>query len=348
MSESANSELVEHLDRFLLDHSLSVPGEKTRWIPLSGGISSDIWRVDLADRSICVKRALPELRVSSHWEAPIARNSNEWAWLCFAFAQQPHAVPQPLAHDPKAGLFAMAYLPTAEFPVWKNALMDGRIDPRDASEVGRVVATLHNASALRADLAQAFDTLEIFTALRLNPYFLATAERHPQLSNRFREIVDQTARRSVALVHGDVSPKNILLGPSGPVILDAECAWYGDPAFDLAFCLAHLLLKTLARPDRAGAYLNCFDALSTSYLNLIRFERRDRLESRAACLLPALLLARIDGKSPVEYLVGRAQQQQWVRDFAIARIAVSPDRLSDIAEHWRRQLAVLSVGETTS
>jgi aminoglycoside phosphotransferase (APT) family kinase protein len=348
MTESANSEFVEQLDRFLLDHSLSVPGEKTRWIPLSGGVSSDIWRVDLAGRSICVKRALPELRVSSHWEAPIARNSNEWAWLCFAFAQQPHAVPQPLAHDPKAGLFAMAYLPTAEFPVWKNALMDGRIDPRDASELGRVVATLHNASALRADLAQTFDTLEIFTALRLNPYFLATGDRHPQLSSRLREIAGQTAKRCVALVHGDVSPKNILLGPSGPVILDAECAWYGDPAFDLAFCLTHLLLKTLARPDCTGAYLNCFDALSTSYLNLIRFERRDRLESRAACLLPALLLARIDGKSPVEYLVGRAQQQQWVRDFTIPRISVSPDRLSDIAEHWRRQLGVLPVGETTS
>jgi aminoglycoside phosphotransferase (APT) family kinase protein len=232
--------------------------------------------------------------------------------------------------------------------VWKNLLMDGRIDSRDASEVGRVVATLHNASALRPDLAQKFDTLDIFSALRLHPYFLATAERHPQLSSRLHAIVEQTAKRSIALVHGDVSPKNILIGPSGPVILDAECAWYGDPAFDLAFCLAHLLLKTLAHPGRAAAYLSCFDALSASYLNLIDFERRDRLESRAVELLPALLLARIDGKSPVEYLVGQAERQQWVRDFSTPRIAVSPDRLSDIAKDWRRQLSVLSVADSTS
>jgi aminoglycoside phosphotransferase (APT) family kinase protein len=348
MTAAATYEPVGGLERFLIEQSLIVAGERARWTPLSGGVSSDIWRVDLPGRSICVKRALPELRVASRWEAPIARNANEWSWLCFAFEQTPKAVPKPLAHDEKAGLFAMTYLPAERYPVWKSALMAGRIDGRHASDVGRVLAILHNASALRPDLARTFDTLNIFTALRLEPYFLATAERHASLSDRLHQIAQQTANRCIALVHGDISPKNILIGPSGPVILDAECAWYGDPAFDLAFCLSHLLLKTLARPAHAAAYLNCFDALSRSYLTRVQFEGRDQLEARAAQLLPALLLARIDGKSPVEYLAGHSGKQQWVRDFAAPRIAVSPDHLSDLAEQWQRRLAVQAVGETTS
>ena len=103
-------------------------------------------------------------------------------------------------------------------------------------------------------------------------------------------------------MHGDVSPKNILVGPKGPVLLDAECAWYGDPAFDIAFCLNHLLLKRLPRPERARELRVAFLAFVDAYFGAVSFEPRDGLEARAAQLLPALFLARVDGKSPVEYL----------------------------------------------
>ena len=109
-------------------------------------------------------------------------------------------------------------------------------------------------------------------------------------------------------MHGDVSPKNILLGARGPVFLDAECAWFGDPAFDLAFCLNHLLLKTLWVPSAERELLASFDALTEAYLRGVDWEPAATLEERAAQLLPALFLARIDGKSPVEYLTDDASK----------------------------------------
>jgi aminoglycoside phosphotransferase (APT) family kinase protein len=146
--------------------------------------------------------------------------------------------------------------------------------------------------------------------------------------------VQRTANARLCLVHGDVSPKNILCGPHGPVFLDAECAWYGDPAFDLAFCLNHLLLKCLWVPRAAQGFLQCFDALSGSYL---RAYRGEGVEKRAASLLPALLLARVDGKSPVEYLQDDRNKDH-VRKVARPLIQHAPASLSDVRSAWQKSL----------
>jgi hypothetical protein len=151
-------------------------------------------------------------------------------------------------------------------------------------------------------LARRFATDHIFYPIRPEPYLIATALAHPQLSGRLRELSDTTMRTRLALVHGDVSPKNILTGPRGPVFLDAECAWYGDPAFDLAFVLNHMLLKCIWRPQWTLRYLACFDALSQAYLAGVDWEPRAAMETRTAHLLPGLLLGRVDGKSPAEYI----------------------------------------------
>jgi tRNA A-37 threonylcarbamoyl transferase component Bud32 len=298
-----------------------------------------MWRVDLPGRTLCVKRALPTLRVATHWEAPISRNRYEWQWLCFAAAHEPRAVPRPLAHDATAGLLAMSFLPPERFPVWKTQLMAGIVVPDVAGEVGAVLARLHNASAHRPDLAREFDSLENFHALRIEPYLLATAARHPALAGRLEELARRTAAIGLALVHGDVSPKNILVGPDGPVLLDAECAWYGDPAFDLAFCLNHLLLKSLVRPDRAAALLRSYARLAETYLELQNVQPRPQLELRVAHLLPALMLARIDGKSPVEYLAGNRALQNRVRGFTRALLEVPVNHLEGIRAAWAAQIA---------
>ncbi len=327
------------LESFLRAQAWLQGEQRPRVTALAGGVSSDIWRVDLPDgRVLCVKRALAKLKVAAEWYAPVSRNATEWAWIEFAARHVPEAVPAPLAHDASAGLFAMAYLAPEHHPVWKQQLLDGHVEATTAAAVGRVLGKLHAASSHDDDLACAFDTGANFHALRLEPYLLATAARHPALAATLQALVQRTADTRIALVHGDVSPKNILVGPRGPVFLDAECAWYGDPAFDLAFCLNHLLLKCLVRPRERTALRAAFEALVDGYLAAATFEPRAALEARAASLLPALLLARVDGKSPVEYLTSEKDRDR-VRRAAIPMIEAPPQRLTDAAARWHADLA---------
>jgi aminoglycoside phosphotransferase (APT) family kinase protein len=321
--------LTNDIAELLRRHGLCAEGEAPHAEALAGGVSSDIWRVELASGPICVKRALPRLRVSQLWEAPVARNRYEYEWFRVAREAAPQAVPRVLFRDDDA--FAMEYLDPAAHPVWKSRLREGHAEPAFAARVGRTLAAIHAATAGREDLARRFPTDAIFHAIRLEPYLAATGRAHPDLAQRLDFLLRKTADTKACLVHGDVSPKNILCGPHGPVFLDAECAWYGDPAFDLAFCLNHLLLKCLWVPRARTALLECFDQLSESYLANVRFED---VESRTAALLPALLLARVDGKSPVEYLTA-ASDKETVRRAARPLIAHPVQRLAQVRTAWQ-------------
>lgn len=335
---AAPTERDRELDAFLVTHGLAHAGEPAQWHALTGGVSSDIWRVDLPGRSLCIKRALARLKVAAEWTAPVNRNAYEWAWLQFAAECCPDNVPVPLAHDAQVGLFAMSFLEPVAHPVWKQQLLDGEVVPATARAVGSVLGRLHAASAGNAQAAVDFDSEENFRALRLDPYLIATARRHPAFGPYLTELAESTAAARIALVHGDVSPKNILIGPNGPVLLDAECAWYGDPAFDLAFCLNHLLLKCIVRPDRQEALMACFAALAEAYLARVDWEAPDALEARAAHLLPALLLARVDGKSPVEYLTQEGDQAR-VRNAALLMLRSPAQTLTAIGAAWCHALA---------
>lgn len=314
------------------------PGETPFIQPLTGGVSSDIYRVDLAGGPVCVKRALPRLKVAADWRAPVERNAYEFAWMRVAAAVEPDAVPDIIAEDAAAGLFVMRFLDPADHPLWKAQLKDGNADPATAEAVARRLVAIHAATAGDAAIAARFATDDIFHSIRLEPYLLATARAHPDLAAVLTGLAEITAATRHALVHGDVSPKNILVGPQGPVFLDAECAWYGDPAFDLAFCLNHLLLKCLWTPSARAGFLCCFDVLAASYLEGVRWETPADLERRAARLLPGLLLARVDGKSPVEYLTEEGAKNR-VRRVARALLAELPDRLRAVREAWSGEVS---------
>lgn len=323
------SDVLEALGRMGLPH-----GEATRLVPLTGGVASDIFRVESDGCSFVVKRALAKLRVAADWRAPVERNAYEVAWLRAAAAIVPNAVPSVLGHDKTSEMFAMEWLPPDEHPVWKAELHAGRADPAFAAEVGGSLAQIHTHTANRPDLASRFDSDRIFHSIRLEPYLEASARRHPEIAGRLMALSAETLATHTALVHGDVSPKNILCGPQGPVFLDAECAWYGDPAFDLAFCLNHLLLKCLWTPSSTPAFLTCFTSLNEAYVAV----GGAALQPRAARLLPALLLARIDGKSPVEYVTEDAARDL-VRRLAIPLIIQPPTTLEAIREAWSEGLA---------
>ncbi len=314
-------------------------GETPRMDALTGGVSSDIWRVDLAKGPVCVKRALARLKVAQVWEAPVERNRYEAAWIRFANEAAPGAAPALIAEDAGAGALVMEFLDPARHKLWKSELRDGRPDAAFAAAVGTCLATIHAASAGRADIAAMFPTDDIFYAIRLEPYLVATGRAHPDLAPAFDALVKRTAATKRALVHGDVSPKNILVGPRGPVFLDAECAWYGDPAFDLAFCLNHMLLKCLWTPAASAGFLASFDALAGTYLDGVRWEPRDEIEARAASLLPGLFLARVDGKSPVEYLADDAPKQR-VRRVARPLIASPPRLLAEVRAAWAKEIGL--------
>ena len=305
--------------------------------PLAGGVSSDIWRVEQRGRVVCVKQALAQLKVAQRWEVSAERNAFEVAWFEVAGAIVPDAVPRILGHDSGAGVFVMEYLEPQAFPVWKSRLLEGGVDLDTAAAVGCKLAAIHSGTAGRSEIADRFDTDELFYSLRPEPYLLAAARKHPDLAPRLRALAGDLMQRKLALVHGDVSPKNILVGERGPVFIDAECAWYGDPAFDLAFCLNHLLLKCLWRPSALGAYLRGFAVLAESYLEGVDWESRRAIEERVAELLPGLSLARVDGKSPVEYITEEPQREQ-VRVFARAALLNPPVSLAGLAAEWGEHL----------
>ena len=307
--------------------------------PLTGGVSSDIWLVRLAERPVCVKRALAQLRVKADWRAPVERSGYEAAWMRLASDIVPEAAPELLYEDRAAGALVMAYLEPSRHRLWKQVLQAGEADTGTAVAVGQRLGCIHAATASRPDIAAQFPTDAIFHDIRLEPYLLATAAAHPALAAPLRRIARRTATTKLALVHGDISPKNIMLGPQGPVFLDAECAWYGDPAFDLAFCLNHLLLKCLWTPTAAAGFLAAFGALAASYLEQVAWEPRQELEARTASLLPGLFLARIDGKSPVEYVTARSDKER-VRRVAGTFLASPPETLAMITEAWMVELGL--------
>jgi aminoglycoside phosphotransferase (APT) family kinase protein len=275
------------------------------------------------------------LKVAKEWHAPTDRVFSEIDWLVTASDIVPVAVPVVFGIDRDTGSFVMEFLPETDFANWKMLLLQGEVDFRLAEAVGRILGQIHAKTANNPQLAEKFATDENFYALRLEPYLAEIARNHAALSDRILRILDRTASTKIALVHGDISPKNILVGKNGPVFLDAECAWYGDPAFDLAFCLNHLLLKAVHDPVQAISLLAAFCALSETYLTLVDWEASADFEARAASLLPCLMLARVDGKSPAEYL--SEPERALVRKIAATLIANQPLQLCDIAINIQKE-----------
>ena len=332
MSPAETADLAAALTRMGL---LSSGGVFTA-VRLGGGVSCDVWKVARPGRdsaqsimpALVVKRALAKLRVEADWRAPPERWAAEVAWLKLAGEIDPGTAPQILGEDAQTGMFAMAFL---DRPLWKTELAAGRVDSGFAAVTGHKLATIHAATAGRDEIAARFDNGAQFRALRLEPYLLFTASRNPDVAPLIEKIAGGIAGARIALMQGDISPKNILMDEEGPIFLDAETACYGDPVFDLSFCLNHLLLKCVWHPEYRDRYLESFIALKDAYLARTDWEDKGGLEARAARLLAALLLARVDGKSPVEYLTAE-KDKAFVRDAAIAFLKSGEKNLGTIAQ----------------
>lgn len=316
------------LAEFLESNGLVEPGGSFATEALTGGVSSDIHLVRGPEVAVVVKRALAQLKVEGIWKAPVERSAHEASYLRVVDRLVPGFCPRLLAHDADSGYLAMQYFDPRTYPLWKAQLLAGQVSTVTAAGVGDQLGMVHSAAAKRPGLAAEFDTTDAFMALRLRPYLETLSAKHPRFASEIEGLILMVLSNRVTLVHGDVSPKNILVGASGPVLLDAECAWWGDPAFDVAFCTNHLFLKSFLLPTKTRGLMESVAKFQASYVSHVSWEDPGSVLQRAAALLPALMLARVDGLSPVEYF--DAEQQDAVRWFALDLLGRRDIALNDI------------------
>lgn len=298
---------------------------------LGGGVSNVVLLVESADPAqppFVMKQSLEKLRVEQDWFSDRERIHRECDAIRRLHPVLPEgAVPRVVFEDLPNCIFAMTAAPGGALP-WKSLLMSRRLDPAVVERVADILARMIAVS--RADPAwrEAFDDRNVFDQLRLDPYYRATALRHPALADRFSALIDETLSRRYSLVHGDWSPKNLLVDPAAGSVMaiDFEVIHYGDPAFDAGFLINHLLLKTvfLGEDYRPAAKL-FFDTVS-------RTVGEPWFEPAVIRHLGALMLARVDGKSPAEYLDTEALRQR-VRDLA-RTIVANPPASIDALLNW--------------
>ena len=302
---------------------------------LSGGISNVVLRADWPDGSVVVKQSLPRLRVEAVWEFDRARVFVERECMDVLAQLLPGAAPTVVFVDEPRFVLAMSSLPRGGI-VWKDAHMAGVVDAGRTNAAAELLGRLQRATTGKNRLATRFDDLMPLQQGRIDPYHRTAAAAHPDLADRIeREITRLLHSRSV-LVHGDFSPKNLVAYPGTMMMLDFEVAHWGDPAFDPAFLLSHLVLGSCHHEHLAGAFID----------EAVRFWRTYRAaagtagadEAAVVMELACLLLARIDGKSPVEYLT-QEHKREAVRRYA--RELLLDDDLRQVEPVLRRARGLL-------
>ena len=293
-----------------LTHLLK-PEETISWHPLTGGVSSDIWLLKSESQKLVIKQALPQLKVEKEWKADVRRNLAEQDFNDFLNRIAPQESIAIRYANRRQAYFLMPYL-GPPWTSWKSLMLNGVFDLKIARRAATLLAKIHNASYRNIELTRQFANQEDFYKLRLEPYLVATALAHPVLGDIFEKERVRIQQTQLTLMHGDFSPKNIMINQSDIVLLDHEVACFGDPAFDVAFFINHLMLKSLIFPDNKNAEKMALQAWDKYFTHLSVIEK-DKIASDSARLWLMLMLARVDGKSPVEYLSER--QKDFIREF---------------------------------
>ncbi|MEU0742352.1 phosphotransferase [Streptomyces sp. NPDC006134] len=265
---------------------------------LGGGVSNIVLSCHVPKGRLLVKQSLGRLRVADTWLAPRTRIVSEARALEITRTLTPTAVPAVIDLDEIRCVLVTEHAP-AGWRDWKTNLLSGTMDPRVAAHVGTACGHWHTATRAGGPAEKAAHALghDAFAALRLDPYHRTVAERRPEWARLLAPYTDELTKRHLCLTHGDLSPKNVLTG-GGTWIIDHEVAHYGDPNFDLAFLLHHLLLKSVHLPGRADAARACAEAFWAAYTDRAGPADGRRVGGHTG----ALLLARTDGRSPAEYL----------------------------------------------
>ncbi len=273
---------------------------------LTGGVSCIVLAVSNSQVDLVVKQALPELKTKAKWVADQRRAIVEARAMQVYHAVTPDSVPELIDCDPAEFTLTMSRLPRS-CTNWKIDMLEGRIHPEMGRELGSILAKWHNKAAVSAEIRAEFMEDSLFEQLRVAPFYRAVAAVNPQLTSVINALIAEITQIKATLVHGDFSPKNIMATTGNhPIVLDFEVAHTGNPVFDLAFLLAHLLCKVIRTEDKAEKEL----LVATASQFLITYEESSQLSvSKSLPRHIALIaLARVEGVSPVNYLDQPAQQ----------------------------------------
>jgi len=301
--------------------------EAARVTELGGGVSNTVLLVESDGQTLVLKQALGKLRVQEDWFAGRERVVREAAALQLLADLLPQgSLPAVLFEDRENFLFAMTAAPP-DSTAWKDLLLNGEICVDTARAAGALLGRMASVTWHDDACEKTFGDQTVFDQLRLDPYYRFTAGRHPDLAFHAARLIEETSLRRVSMVHGDWSPKNLLAGRGGVMAIDFEVVHFGDPSFDSAFMLNHLLLKSFARPQWRSMYAEAALGFWRAYRSAI--PQAPWIEPATLEHFGWLLLARIDGKSPVEYLREHLLQDQ-VRQFARNLILSSPKSVAEL------------------
>lgn len=298
---------------------------------LAGGVSN---RTVLVERtsgpSFVVKQALPRLRVATEWFSDPKRSQREALGLKWLERLAPRGtIPCLLFQDDEHHLLAMEAVPQPH-ENWKDRLLGGSVEEEYAEQFGKLLGAIHaGARGREFELADLFDDRSFFRSLRLEPYYEFAAIRNPSSAGFYADLIAETLATRLTLVHGDYSPKNILIYQSRLILLDHEVIHWGDPAFDLGFSLTHLLSKAHHLP----AHRTEFTRAAESYWQAYRpsagaVAASEDYEARVVRHTLGCLLARVDGRSPLEYLSNETRDRQ--RAIVLEQMNRPPDKLTDL------------------
>jgi len=308
--------------------------------PLAGGVSNRTVLVAREGGEAWVfKQALPKLRVEVDWFSDPSRIRKEalgLRWL--AELAPPGTVPELVFEDHAHHLLAMRAVPQPHENL-KTVLLEGRVKRAHVEQLGRLLGTVHRRGfERRAEVAPVFEDRSFFETLRLEPYYAYTATRVPEAASFLTQLIEETRAHRLSLVHGDYSPKNVLVQGGRLVLLDFEVIHFGDPSFDLGFCLTHLLSKAHHLPPHREAFAEAARVLWRAYLEALGEPPwREGLEARTVRQTLGCLLARVAGRSRLEYLTGEACARQ--QEAVLALTPKPPESLGELIESFLRRLS---------
>jgi 5-methylthioribose kinase len=303
------------------------PGTPIRATELDWGVSNVVLAVEAEGFAAVVKQALPRLRVEDEWLAKRERSLTEARALELAARLVRGSVPAVLAVDEERCAFAIAKAP-ATWRNWKELLLAGNVHAGVGVQLGGLLATIHAQTSRDQAVLESFDDVEAFEQLRVEPYHRTVMERWPRLERAIGMVVEEMLDRRLCLVHGDFSPKNVLVGGDDALwLIDFEVAHAGDPAFDLGFMLNHLMLKAIHRPAAFERYEHAAAAFWDAYSAQVSGQLAPD-PTYVVLHTSCLMLARVDGKSPAEYL---ADSERLLARSLATRFLLEPPATVDAA-----------------